>query len=64
MKVQVHQQFDSALPEDDTHPYRTGAWRPQATEFDAWDLEVEGQIPRDLNGVYIRNTENPLLASP
>ncbi|MFP6664791.1 MAG: carotenoid oxygenase family protein [Deltaproteobacteria bacterium] len=64
MKVQVHHQFDSALPEGDTHPYRSGAWRPQTKEFDAWDLAVEGEIPRDLNGVYIRNTENPLLASP
>ena len=29
-------------------------------EYDAWDLDVEGELPGDLNGVYIRNTENPL----
>lgn len=63
MKTTVHQRFDSALPPDDTHPYRTGAWRPQVVEYDAWDLDVEGEIPADLNGVYLRNTENPLLPS-
>ncbi len=63
MKVQVHQHFDSGLPEGDTHPYRTGAWRPQSKEYDAWDLEVEGEIPDDLAGCYLRNTENPLLPS-
>ena len=61
MKVQVHERFESELPEGDEHPYRTGAWRPQTTEYDAWDLEVEGEIPRDLAGTYLRNTENPLL---
>jgi carotenoid cleavage dioxygenase-like enzyme len=53
--------FLSTLPEDDDHPYRTGPWRPQTTEWDADDLAVvEGDIPRDLDGVYLRNTENPL----
>ena len=61
MKTEIHERFESNLPADDDHPYRTGAWRPQKTEYDAWDLEVEGEIPRDLAGVYLRNTENPLL---
>jgi carotenoid cleavage dioxygenase len=61
MKVQSHQPFVSTLPGNDTHPYRTGAWRPQSTEYDAWDLDVEGKIPEELAGVYIRNTENPLM---
>ncbi|MBP1817197.1 carotenoid oxygenase family protein [Mycobacterium sp. OAE908] len=51
----------STLPEDDDHPYRTGPWRPQTTEWDADDLRpVEGEVPADLDGVYLRNTENPL----
>jgi carotenoid cleavage dioxygenase-like enzyme len=42
------------------HPYLTGAWTPAFEEFDATDLEVIGEIPRDLDGVYLRNTENPI----
>jgi carotenoid cleavage dioxygenase len=60
MQIEVLHQYESRLPPDDDHPYRTGAWRPQTTERRAWDLDVEGSIPDDLNGVYIRNTENPL----
>lgn len=42
------------------HPYMTGAWTPQHEELDAEDLVVlEGAIPRELDGVYLRNTENP-----
>ena len=51
------------LPTDDDHPYRTGAWKPNYREWDAHDLEVEGEIPSDLNGVYLRNTENPVHPS-
>ena len=59
--VEVVGKYLSTLPEDDDHPYRTGPWRPQTTEWDADDLQaVEGEIPHDLDGVYLRNTENPL----
>ena len=50
----------TTLPEDDDHPYRSGPWRPQAEEFRADDLEVIGDLPTDLDGVYLRNTENPV----
>ncbi len=43
------------------HPYMTGAWTPQWEEVTALDLDViEGTIPTDIDGVYLRNTENPL----
>ncbi|MEM1193412.1 MAG: carotenoid oxygenase family protein [Pseudomonadota bacterium] len=42
------------------HPYLNGAWTPQHEEVTSDELEVIGEIPADLNGVYIRNTENPL----
>src|SRR5690606_31955310 len=61
MDVDVVGRLLSTLPEDDNHPYRTGPWRPQTTEWKADDLRVvEGAIPHDLDGVYLRNTENPL----
>jgi carotenoid cleavage dioxygenase-like enzyme len=47
----------SLLPSN--HPYLTGPWTPLHEEVDAYDLEViEGAIPHDIDGVYIRNTEN------
>ena len=43
------------------HPYLTGAWTPLHEEVDATDLTVlEGAIPTDIDGVYVRNTENPV----
>ena len=61
MTPEIVGKYLSTLPEDDDHPYRTGPWRPQTTEWDADDLTaVEGEIPADLDGVYLRNTENPL----
>ena len=59
----MNREWPSFLPSDDQHPYRTGAWRPQTREWTATDMPVVGEIPADLNGVYLRNTENPLLPS-
>ena len=43
------------------HPYLNGAWTPLHEEVDADDLEViSGAIPRDIAGVYLRNTENQI----
>lgn len=50
----------SSLPDGDDHPYRTGPWRPQTREWDAPQLTVTGDLPDDLTGVYLRNTENPV----
>ncbi len=61
MRIEHRNTVDSALPPDDDHPYRTGIWQSQTNEFDAWDLDVIGEIPDDLNGAYIRNTEVALF---
>ena len=50
----------STLPGDDDHPYRTGPWTGQTTEWRAEDLDVIGEIPADLDGIYLRNTETAL----
>jgi carotenoid cleavage dioxygenase-like enzyme len=64
MDVEVVGRLLSTLPADDDHPYRTGPWQPQTTEWKADDLQVvEGEIPADLDGVYLRNTENPVHPS-
>lgn len=42
------------------HPYLNGAWKPVLEEYTATDLEVIGEIPEDIDGVYVRNTENPV----
>ena len=61
MKVELVHEFLSDLPEADDHPYRSGAWKPNTREYNAFELPVRGEIPTDLSGVYLRNTENPLL---
>lgn len=60
METEVLGRILSTLPADDDHPYRTGPWRPQHTERAAEGLEVIGDLPDDLDGVYLRNTENPV----
>jgi len=35
-----------------------GGWTPNYSEYDATDMDVIGEIPNDIDGVYIRNTEN------
>lgn len=60
MDIELIARVASTLPEDDEHPYRTGPWRPQHNEMNVDRMEVTGEIPADLNGVYLRNTENPI----
>jgi len=43
------------------HPYLNGAWTPQHEEVNADDLDaIEGKIPTDIDGIYLRNTENQI----
>ena len=47
--------------EPSNHPYLNGAWTPLMEEVNASDLDViDGAIPVDLDGVYLRNTENQI----
>ena len=41
-----------------SHPYLTGAWTPNYEEYNATEMAVIGEIPTDIDGVYLRNTEN------
>lgn len=50
-----------ATLEGSNHPYLNGAWTPLHEEVDAQDLPViSGRIPDDIDGVYLRNTENQI----
>ena len=62
MRITRHAPVKTTLPPH-THPYMHGAWTPQLEEVDACELTVlAGEIPKDLDGVYLRNTENPIHA--
>jgi len=60
MKLETFPRVTSSL-QPSNHPYLNGAWTPQHEEVTALDLDViEGAIPTDIDGVYLRNTENQL----
>ena len=62
MRITRHAAVKSTL-QPNNHPYMNGAWTPQLEEVDACELTVlAGEIPKDLDGVYLRNTENPIHA--
>lgn len=44
--------------DDEPNPYLMGVFAPVRDELALDDLEVVGEIPRDLNGVYLRNGPN------
>jgi carotenoid cleavage dioxygenase len=54
----IHHVQSTIAPND--HPYMNGAWTPNYDEYDATDMQVIGEIPKDIDGVYVRNTENPV----
>ncbi len=43
----------------DTDPYLLGPNAPRRDEIDLTNLVVEGQIPAELDGTYVRNGPNP-----
>jgi len=43
-----------------TTPFLEGAFAPDTEELTAFDLNVDGRIPRDLDGRYLRNGPNAL----
>ena len=45
--------------ESDTNPFLQGNYAPWRLEGDALDLEIEGELPRQLAGTFYRNGPNP-----
>ena len=63
MTAQLVETIKSTLQSTD-RPYMQGAWRPSFNEWNALfasgEAEVIGTIPTDIDGVYLRNTQNPV----
>ena len=61
--LEIHSRVQrTCLPSD--NPYLNGAWEPTDTEWTAStpDLQVIGEVPKDLAGVYLRNGHNQVHA--
>src|ERR1700731_617724 len=43
------------------NPFLRGIFAPISTEITADDLKVIGEIPKDLDGAYLRNGPNPIF---
>lgn len=54
--------IDNDTPFGTSHgPFLTGEFAPNSEELELTELPVEGKIPDDLNGVYLRNGPNPMF---
>lgn len=51
-------------PRDAPHPLLTGIHQPMAAELTLEDLEVDGVIPSELDGRYVRIGPNPAAPDP
>ncbi len=51
-------------PRDAPHPFLTGFHEPMREELTLHDLPVEGAIPRELDGRYVRIGPNPAAPDP
>ncbi len=61
MPVDIVRRVSGTIEAGD-HPYLQGAWTPLMEEVNATDLPVlEGRVPSDIDGVYLRNTQNPVF---
>lgn len=63
MPTEFIRRLDSDIQPGD-HPYLQGAWTPLLEEVNATQMPVlEGVIPKDIDGIYLRNTQNPVYQS-
>ncbi len=49
---------------DDEVPSLRGGFAPVAKEVTTSELQIEGDLPQDLNGLYVRNGPNRQFAAP
>ncbi|MDV6377441.1 carotenoid oxygenase family protein [Sporosarcina sp. GW1-11] len=58
--IKIHQKVNVTVSQDTDNPYLKGLFEPVDTEYIANtdSLKVVGEIPKDLNGMYVRNSHN------
>ena len=59
MEVKKINSINSTLSKNE-HPYLKGAWEPFYDEYEVINLDCVGELPKDISGIYIRNTENQI----
>ena len=58
--LEIHAKVKMTIRQDNDNPYLKGHFAPVDTEYTASapDLKIIGDIPKDLEGVYVRNSHN------
>ncbi len=58
--IRIENEVKSTIREDDKNPFLKGHFTPVTKEYTATtdSLEIIGEIPKDLNGIYVRNGHN------
>jgi carotenoid cleavage dioxygenase len=50
---------DPGIVDAATNPHLSGVFAPVVEEVDLPNLRVEGRLPDEMDGVYLRNGPNP-----
>ncbi|MGI9288406.1 MAG: carotenoid oxygenase family protein [Pseudomonadales bacterium] len=56
--MKIVSELESAVDAKD-NPYLQGMFTPQTREVEVAGLQVIGEVPKDLTGIYLRNGPNP-----
>lgn len=63
--LEIVNHVPSTISADNDHPFLNGPFTPNQDEYtaDTGAMQVIGEIPRDLHGIYVRNTHNQVHES-
>src|SRR5262249_26974351 len=60
--MQTIETANQPVARDAENPYLQGNFAPVDRETTLFELPVEGELPKDLNGILLRNGPNPVGA--
>ena len=63
-KYEIYNEFPLRAHEEGTEYLQGSLHGPVGKEITATELDVIGEIPKDLDGVYIRNGHTPVFQTP